>query len=308
MGRSYLRYRRRRRLRRLRRPIMGSSIVRGVKACFNVESQIRFTYNIGAKFPVSPYVILPWWGKLIPQDYINNGYLETSNGKWMVSLFNSETFRKMLTIYSEMKIDGVYVSVTPTDFGGARENTYTIYNAWDRKGKNRSVGGFFGDAINEAESERIKASSNEQGTRFSMLGADKGGWTHRSKCLPLSSGERYTYIDTRTIHDEVTVSATEEAHYFAVDAADTSGPISYFSPLYYLTMERTNLTMAAEEVSCILRMRFYCSFRAPGTCSSTTTVQRLLLQSNDQLKPFEASKAASPLTAPTPILSSTTNL
>lgn len=246
---------------------------------------------------------------MVPQEYINNGYVDTSNGRWLVSLFNSETARKMLTIYSEMKIDGIYVSVTPTDFGGARENTYTIYNAWDRKGKNRSVSGFFGDAINEAESERIKASSNEQGTRFSMLGAEKGGWTHRSKCLPLSSGERYTYIDTRTTHETVDVAADEEAHYFSLDAVDTVGPVSYFSPLYYLTMERTNLTLAAEEVTCIIRIRFYCSFRAPGTCSSTTQVQRLLLSSNDQLKPFSTAKAASSsLTAPTPILDDTTNL
>lgn len=310
MGRFISRYRRRRRrLRRLRKPIMGTTINRGVKACFNVEGQVRFTYRAGEKFPVVPYVFFTMWGKMIPQEYLNNGYTETQNGRWMLSLFNSETARKMLTIYSEIKIDGVYVSVTPTDFGSVRENTYTVYNCWDRKGKNGSVGGFFGDAINEKESERIKASSNEQGTRFTMLGADKGGWTHRSKCLPLTSGERYAYVDTRVVHNTVEVGQDEEAHYFAVNATETGAPINYFAPLYYLTMERTNLTLAAEEVTAIVRIRYYCSFRTPGSCSSETAVQNLLLSNNDSLKPFNTSaKAVSPLTAPTPILSSTTNL
>lgn len=280
------RYRRRRYRRRGRVPkAIGTSNRNFMKACFNIEQGYIGRVPFGDTYMQQQIVISPLISRMIPKA-MTAGYDQFYT---FAGLFNSESFRKFMTMYQNFKIDGVYVQVQITPASDA--GVYTIYGVWDRHG-DRGARTKYVDNYPGLYQGKIKANANEQGGKMRTLYPEKGYASWYTKCLPLTTPEKTGWIDANTEHgtEAVTGVSSTVNHYFRNSMWVGNNLVAAFSPQLYVAIERSTPGVEGGSVVHIqTKMRVYCSFKNPGMSETNYATVQQLLENNEQLLPYNTS-------------------
>ena len=276
-----------------------------MRAQFNVETIAALTIDANNVYPKNPIFLNPFYGVLIPEDQVQ--YV-SSTPKFLNSVFHSETFRKMMTIYSECKLESMMVSATPLDFNAriGEFNTLTMYHTWDRKGKDFDGSSTFGTGVDA--SSKMKAASNEQGGRKTIIADTKGSFSHLTGCVASSMQERSGWMDTHTIEGATEYigagSAAKYAHTFVLAAenlnisntgsgSSTHMAVSrnlstiqpYFIPCCWITIMSNYPAQTTFTTRVMLRCKYSILFRNPGPVDTGAGAINLMLKENIDLAP-----------------------
>lgn len=292
MPRSYRRryYSRRRRYRRRYTRRIPKAIGTGqsnfVQACFTIEQGLVGTVEAGKYYMNEPLSIMPYNSQMV-----NVGmtyYMPDWSG--ICGLYNSYSFRKMLTMYQEMKVNGVYLQVTITP--ATDSGVYTVYSTWDRMTTIDDAAKYKNNYPTSWQGQ-IKGNSNEQGGRQKTVYPEKGSSTYYTKCVARNVNEKQSWVSTDTYHMEPSINVEGEDYYHHVFATSQwrTATTPCFCPICFIAIERSTFApLGGSNVHINIKMRTYCSFRNPGVSRNTYALQRILLQDNEELAPSTADK------------------
>lgn len=259
-----------------------------MKACFNVEQGYIGRVPYGDTYMTQTIVISPLISRMIPKA-LTAAY---DHFYTFAGLYNSESFRKLMTMYQNFKIDGIYVNVQITPASDA--GVYTIYGVWDRHGDHGSRAKYVTNYPGRYQG-KIKANANEQGGKMRTLYPEKGYASWSTKCLPLTVPEKSGWIDANTqsgaeyIYDSNTVCN----YYFRNKMWGDNQLLAAFSPQLYVAIERSTPGVEGGSVVHVqTKMRVYCSFKNPGMSETNYETVRTLLKNNEELMPYIVSTGA----------------
>lgn len=264
-----------------------------VQACFTVEQGLVGNVDEGEYYMKEPLSVMPFNSQMV------NVGMTYFMADWsgIAGLYNSYSFRKMLTMYQEMKVNGVYLQITITP--ATDSGVYSIYTTWDRMTTIDDASKYKTNYPNSWQGQ-IKGNANEQGGRQKTVYPEKGTSTYFTKCVAKNTNEKQSWVSTDTFHTELAIPVMEDTYYHHVFAAQQwrTATTPCFCPIAFIAIERsTYAPVGGAKVHINIKMRTYCSFRNPGVSRNTYTLQRILLQDNEELAPStsDGAKRAPPI-------------
>lgn len=285
--------------------VLGSRATNIMRAQFNVETIADITIEQGQVYPKNPIFINPFIGVLIPE---SQAEYVSSSPRFLNSLFHSESFRKMMTIYSEVKLESMLVAATPLDFANriGEFNTMTLFHTWDRKGKDFDGSSTFGSGVDA--SSKIKAASNEQGGKKTIIADTKGTFSHLTGCVAASMNEKSGWMDTHVVEGATRYigenTTTRYAHTFVLVAENLdianegtgtathmiltkrlSTVQPYFIPCLWITMMSNYPAVTSFTTRVMLRVKYTVLFRNPGPVDTGAQAISAMLTNNLGLAP-----------------------
>ena len=217
-------------------------------------------------------------------------WLLTATQDWsgVFGLYNSYSFRKYITMYQQMKVRGMYVSVTIPPTQAWTSNGLNIYFVWDRQTAVQQAAKYQNTMTAGGFSQDLRQQCCDQGIKPKKIMPAKGAVSARSKCLAKSLVEKTGWIDTGTWYHESQVTYHGETYYtndFQFQYWRDLQTLNCFSPMCWVFVEANdyNNTDATISLPIEITMRIYCDFRSPGGTIDLTRTKELLLKPNTEL-------------------------
>lgn len=260
-----------------------------------VEYAYQLAFRQGEKLAWEAVGSQAFYGNMIPDDQAVS--IGRDNWLWNASAYLSWSFRKILTMFTEIKLDGYYCTISPIvnqaaqTAGGVR-----IYTWWDRSWTAGTDSNYYN------RPQAIKDLANNTGGVSRIFINDKGAVALRTKCLPRNAMEKMTFSDSETRFYSATSSGTTWNYYNITNKAQLSHPgNAAFTPVLWWAAETVQPTNANFTMVFTTKHVFYITLRSPGTTSNINDI-KLLLCPNGDLVPWNTmAKAGSDHPNPYPI-------
>lgn len=286
-SRAYRSYRRRyyRYARKSRIPkAIGTSSANYLTACFTVNQQACIEIPTRSRFAISYLCFSPFASRFL-QPFILT-YMQDWAGAF--GLYNSYSFRKYITMYQQMKIRGVYITITIPAHQTCVNTGLNIYFVWDRQTSVQQAAKYKSTYTSSGWATDLRQQCCDQGIKPKRILPGKGAISVRSKCLAKSLLEKTGWIDTATYYHESTVTYQGENWYtndFQLQYWRDNQTLNCFSPMCWAFVEANdyNGTENSIYIPIEVQMRAYCDFRSPGASLDTTQTKNLLLKPNSDL-------------------------
>lgn len=205
----------------------------------------------------------------------------------LCGLYDSYEMRKLFASYGAFKVRGVYLQLRlagyDPDQGAATRTSFHPYVYWDRSASALSV---TTGTLGPREIKSIAAGSG--GIPFYKY-SDQN---YMFKCLPVDSHERDSWVNTRTSHLTATSAASDGINsytydYFFLTDYLTSNVVSQnvFLPCAICAFEMDNYNTVTRDLQVVAEVKYFVSFRNPGTAEQTNAVLENLLKDDDDLRP-----------------------
>lgn len=285
--RAYRSYRRRynRYARKSRIPkAIGTSSANYLTACFTVNQHASLRFPVGYSYS-DAYVFLSPFSSRFFQPWLLS---HTQDWSGVFGLFNSYAFRKYITMYQQLKIRGVYCTVSmPSSSLGATPGL-NIYFVWDRQTTVQQAAKYKAAYVTSGTPSDIRQQCMDQGIRPKRIYPGKGPVSARSKCIAKSIMERSGWIDTSTWYHQSQITYGDDIYNtndFQLYSWRDGPTLNTFSPGCWVMVESNayNDTDAPYYIPVEIQMRIYCDFRSPGAGMDSTETKAMLLKPNSEL-------------------------
>lgn len=252
----------------------------------NVESNMIVHFTQDKQYADQIIVETPWCAQMLPTPYT----VGFSDLNFMTGMFKSESFRKLLTMYQEMKCDGMYtqINIAPS----SSYNSIRCYTTWDRMA-NRVDSIKYQSYWPNDPYGKIKANCNEQGGRSRIFCPSKGSTAPLfCKCLPRSASEKTTFYPTASTANAVnfpagSYGAGKQFWQIYTQSWIQDSIKTGFSPMIFIILENDQPTQQGGfNIQVQIKSTYYVTFRNPGVTTMDDSVYETLLKNNEELQPF----------------------
>lgn len=232
-------------------------------------------------------MITPFYGTMLG-DYVTK---YTSKQVGLASVFMDPNARKLFTMYKQVRVKGMYVTITPMMLPSDMQYV-TIYGCWERKARTgvENTSTVYAGLTTDAGMLACLEDCMAQGGKRITFAADKGRTAVRYKCIP-RGGEKYAWTDTTVTWDTWDGTSTWSSfkyHEFYVNRLWEAGADKTyvnFNPMLFLVFQSQYPVSTTANMSFRIDVSYYLTFREPGT-SQKTTIKEMLLLPNEFLKPW----------------------
>lgn len=194
-------------------------------------------------------------------------------------------------MYNQVKVNGVYLSLTISPKPEFSDNGYNVYFVWDRQTTVQQAAKY--DYYHGNPNE-IRQNAMDQGIQPRRIFPGKGRVSARTKCVASSAMEKTGWIDTTTYYKENYITVNEQVYQtndFQLQNWREPVTMNTFSPGCWCNIESLdyNNTVTATQIPIEVTMKIYCDFRNPGNTFDTNEITELLLKENKYLwaQPYE---------------------
>lgn len=273
-----------------RRPITGTKSTNGCRACFNTDTLIQLEWESGGKYPAQPVLLSPVFQWFVEPE--NQSYMGLDN-IYQLSAMQNWDFRKMLTMYQQIRVDGVYIKITPINFSSLTQPYVTFYTLWDRKANGNTVNTWGTQSAwgttNQDVARRIKETCQAQNGRGRTFAPGKGGLYFKTGCHARTTSEKaFLDAEAQTSSKSKTVSpGTMSVTGLGIKKYqfETTSDLSWqpFSPACWITAELPDFSSGPTFIVCKFEMRTYVTFRSPGNIQGPSKSTTLLYPTSNLL-------------------------
>lgn len=258
--------------------------------CTNTTVIMPIQFAAGTQYGHRLVVITPLLGRMI-----SNGDMNIQqNFVGCPSAFMDYGFRKILTMFTQIRVKGCYIRVVPMMNATQGMDFVTMWSCWEKKAKNGDWNMYGGvtaqDPNQQAAARKVKAAAQLQGKKGMTLNITKGFFAYETKCTPVGR-EKGDWMDaTCTVQDQVGIG--KNWHEFELTRPFGPGAGATFigfNPMCFLAFEAPIATTANTTVLFRIEMRTYLQLRYPG-CTIDDTTAANLLRTNESLIPWVPAK------------------
>lgn len=257
--------------------------------CVNATSLIPITISPGQQYGDRVIMLTPYLGRMIPNgDMLINDFFIGNP-----SCYHDFGFRRILTMFSQLRCKGIYVTVQPL-ISAATLEFITIWSCWERKAKAPDWM-LYGDPTTQECARNIRATAEMQGKKGATLNMTHGFLSYSTKCTPVGI-EKTGWLDSETTVQEISTISGKSYNQFNLKRtfADGTGTIYVnFNPMLYLAIEAPVSATVETRILLKVDMKCYTQFRYPGNCMPENVLYKLLT-TNDSLIPWTPTKDKTP--------------
>lgn len=252
----------------------------------NTSAIIPVNFAQGAQYGTQTIVVTPLWGRMVP----NGEQALLSEKVGVPSAYMDFGFRRVLTMFTQLRVKGCYIKVTPM-MTAAEMDFVQIWSTWERKGKWNDWT-MYGAVTSADCARKVKETAQLQGKKGMTLNVNKGSATYATQCVAFGSAEKtgWTDSDTTFFLDDTTAkrfTVFYNRRWFNPEHAATT--YVGFNPMCFISFEAPITPIAATSVAFLVEMTTYIQLRFPGCNISDLTIQQLL-KLNKDLIPFTPTK------------------
>lgn len=203
------------------------------------------------------------------------------------SCFDSPEFRKLIQLYKQVRLKGMYASLTP-----CQDSTFqfapqfiNVYTAWDRMAKPGAGSIYLGKTTLQAF-ENLRNTCRAQGSgKYTWMGG-KGKMAIRTRCIARGA-ENTAWVDTQCDTDEFTSTNYKGTEFFLLQlwASGHNTILNQFNPMLTMGFDTPYVTNTNRYLYVQLSIKYFLEFREPGFAQPDLLVIQDLDKRNDQLAP-----------------------
>lgn len=207
----------------------------------------------------------------------------------LCGLYDSYEMRKLIASYGSFKVRGMYLQLRLAAYesssaGSAASSVgFRPYVYWDRSATHNSVNA---NTLGPREIKSIAAGSG--GIPFYKY----SDHNYYFKCLPENSAERDSWLNTRTFIANAVSAGTDGTsayryQYFYLTDYFTQNTVqqTVFLPCAICCFEMDNYSTVDRDLQVVAEVKYYVSFRNPGTAEQADSALDHLLKDDDDLRP-----------------------